>query len=406
MNRLLDAIALPARGLALFRRSLGVLCLLDAAQRLSQARLLYSDEGVLPRWALFEYFPNGGAWSLYCLSGHFLFVSALLLATGALGARQAWGKAPRWARVALWVLMMSAQQRNPAVIDAADDLLRLMLFWDVFLPDQPEGDTVSLATLGLQWQLTLCVLATSLWATPGRWLLAAHWGLDAQAARFPWLGLSLMVAIPAIWWSGARRALLWALFLLLLCQGVLLNPAYPLTLAAGLSCLWSQKAHKAGGVAAPALLPIPTIAWALACIISLALTLRPDLASSWLAPAAQGVGLRQRWSQVYPLAERERAEVILRAQGSTSALFNLDLDSGRRLRLYSQAILAQPLLAVPLGQSFAERLGLREPVAVWLRSQQLGGDDLALPRQEIQLLQRVSARPGAAAEAQGGREET
>lgn len=400
MSRLFEAIALPAKGLALFRKLLGVLCLLDAVARLSQARLLYSDEGLLPRWALNEFWPGGGGWSLYCISGQFLFVVALLLGTAALGARQAWGRSSRWARVALWVLLMSVQQRNPAVTDAADDLLRLMLFWDMFLPDQAQTDTISLATLGLQWQLTLAVLATSLWATPARWLLSAHWGLDPQAARFPWLGISLIVAVPAIWWSRTRRIMLWPLGLLLLSRAVLMDPAFPLTLAAGLSCLWAPQAHHPRRGTAPALRPIMTAAWAVACILSLTFTLRPDAATSWLAPAAQGMGLGQNWSRVYPLAAGQRAEVILRSQGYPSALFNLDPDSGRRLRLYSQAMLAIPGLAVPLGQSFAETLGLRQPVEVWLRSQRLSGSDLSLPRQEVQMLERVSARPGAIAEPQ------
>ena len=405
MSRVFEAIALPAKGLALFRKLLGVLCLIDAVGRLSQARLLYSDEGLLPRWALNEFWPGGGVWSLYCISGQFFFVVTLLLGTVALGARQAWGRSARWSRVALWLLLMSVQQRNPAVTDAADDLLRLMLFWDMFLPDQVQSDTISLATLGLQWQLTLAVLATSLWGNPERWLLSAHWGLDPQAARFPWLGISLAVAVPAIWWSRARRILLWPLGLMLLSRAVLLDPTFPFTLAAGLSCLWAPQAHRPRGDTVPALRPAMTAAWALACIFSLTFTLRPDMATPWLAPAAQGMGLGQDWSRVYPLAAGQRAEVILRAQGYSSALFNLDLNSGRRLRLYSQSMLARPGLAIPLGQSFAETLGLRQPVEVWLRCQRLSGSDLSLPRQEVQMLERVNARLGAITEPQAGGEQ-
>lgn len=397
MNRVLAAIALPGEGLALFRRGLAVLCLTDAAQRLTQSSFLYSDLGVLPRSALLTLFPNSGFWSLYMISGHPWFVASLLVLTLILAARQALGRGSFWSRVALWALTLSVQHRNPSVNDAADDLLRLMLLWDIFLPEAAEEDTVSLATVGLQWQLTLASLATGL-TSQRQWMLAAQWGQAAEAARLPWLGHVALLAIPSLWWSGCRRVLLPLLGGALAVQALLMDAAFPITLACGLLCLWRPSRLPRPHVVAARRWAAPA-AWAAACLMALAWTATPEKIPGPLVLASEVVGLGQHWRRMYPLAESRRAEVLLRIEGYAQPVFTLDLSSGRRLRLLSQALLVDNRLAVPLAQSFAERASTPRAVAVWLKTSWLD-PRLSLPRQEVRQLEAVHARPGAELEEQ------
>lgn len=398
MSRLLSAMSLPAEGLTLFRRGLAVLCLLDVAQRLTQVSLLYSDLGLLPRYALFSLFPAAGSWSLYRLSGHPVFVASLMVLTIALAARQIMRRSPRWSRVALWALVLSVQQRNPAVNDASDDLLRLLLFWDIFLPEQTDGDTVSLATLGVQWQLTLALLATGV-DSSRHWLLAAQWGQAVEAVRFPWLGHVVLLAIPAIWWAPSRRYLMPMVAVALLLQAVLLDPVFPLTMGCGLLCLWCPPSRMPGVEIGPDWRPAATLAWASACLAALLWTAFPGWADSRLSLLGDSLGWRQRWSRIYPLAEPVRGEVLLRVAGYARPVFSLDLRSGRRLRLLSQALLADSRLATPLAQSFAESMGTPRSVAVWLKTDWFD-EKFSLPRQEVRQLEAVHARPGAEVEEQ------
>lgn len=396
MSRLLASIALPREGLALFRRGLALLCLLDAGQRLTQATLLYSDRGVLPRYAYYAYLDTAHSWSLYLLSGQPIFATGLLLLTVGLAAWQLLGRERRAHRFLLWVLVLSVQQRHPGLVDSADDLLRLLLFWDVFLPDgKGQGDQLSLGTLGLQLQLSLAVLATSLHATPAHWAMAAQWGEAAQAMGLSWLGLAPLIALPAIWFGPSRQVLLPLVGLLLGAQAVLLDPTFPLTLAVGLACLWRRpgRAVQIGlgeALTAPRRHKVWLLAWTLVCL----LTSWAVLAGSQLsAPAV--LGLQQDWSRVYPLSRELRSELILRPAGYPQPLYKLDLQQGRRLRLLSQALLQDPRLVSPLVVCLAVRGQVDVPIAIWQKTDRLSSEGL-LPLAQVRQLGALTVQRGRA----------
>jgi hypothetical protein len=411
MNRLLQAMALSTQGLSIFRRGLGLLCLLDAGQRLTQATLLYSDLGVLPRSAVYSLFDSTYSWSLYFVSGQPLFAAGLLLLTAALGLAQMLGGGSRPLRIALWVLMVSVQNRHPGIVDSADDLLRVMLFWDIFLPDSQERAgpaLVSLATLGWQCQLTVVLVVSAVfWALPHNWMLAAQWGNAVQACRVPWLGSAAGVAVVAVWWAGSRSVLLPLVGLILAAQAVLMHPVFPLTLAVALSSLspdprgssdLPSQPRVSAALRQPKRYSALLLGWLLLCLIGPLWLLLPRPAEFGpLAALGGSLGLRQDWTRSYPLARPLRAQVVLRPIGFPKSLYNLDLRQGRRLRLMSQAFLQDLRLVTPMAVSFAERDRLRTPVAVWLKIERFS-PGLTLPRQEIRQLDSIRARAGLARE--------
>ena len=125
--------AVDARSLALGRVGIGLLLLFDTWSRAEDLTAHYSDAGALPRGA-FQLLDWSFVWSLHTLAGSsgyeaclfaFTAVAALALTVGA------------WTRVATatsFLLALSVQGRNPLLHDGQDDLVRVVLFFCLWLP--------------------------------------------------------------------------------------------------------------------------------------------------------------------------------------------------------------------------------------------------------------------------------
>lgn len=128
-----DRLALDPRGLALLRAGLGLLLALDACLRLCSAGALYADDGLLPRSIAVDLLPPL-QWSLHLANGSLLFglllTAAQLLAALALTV----GWRTRRSGALLWVLVVSAFARHPAVVDAGDLLALSLLSFGLFVP--------------------------------------------------------------------------------------------------------------------------------------------------------------------------------------------------------------------------------------------------------------------------------
>lgn len=168
MDSRASALGLDPRSLAAFRVGLGVLLLLDLAGRLPDLEAHLSDSGVLPRATLAEWTD----WSTICVhaaSGSVLWQG--VLATAAAGAALALilGWRTRAATAASWFLLASLHARNPAVLHGGDALLRVLLFWSLFVPlgrvasldrlrradpGAPHGAVLSAGTVGMAFQIS------------------------------------------------------------------------------------------------------------------------------------------------------------------------------------------------------------------------------------------------------------
>ena len=117
-----------------FRIGLAILILLDLADRAGDLGAHYTDWGVVPRGAVIDLFPHPACFSFHFMNGTWewqlsLFLLAALFTLGLLV-----GYHTRLMTVVAWVFLVSVQNRNPLVLQGGDVLLRMSLFWAIFLP--------------------------------------------------------------------------------------------------------------------------------------------------------------------------------------------------------------------------------------------------------------------------------
>lgn len=136
-----EVFALDYRSLAFFRIFLGLTILADLICRLPSLVSMYTDDGVITRyvvWLYYEQFALNnweyGIWSLHWISGEASLQYALfgVAALAAIALTLGW-----WTRIATiisWVLLASLHVRNPLILTSGDTILKLVLFWSMFLP--------------------------------------------------------------------------------------------------------------------------------------------------------------------------------------------------------------------------------------------------------------------------------
>lgn len=131
--RLEEMFGLDLRSLALFRIGLALVVLTDLIIRAGDINAFYSDNGILPRTELFKLL-NPWHWSLNLINGQPLFQTFIFGVGIFIVLLLLIGYQTRFATIATWALMISIHNRNPALLFAADDVLRAILFWAMFLP--------------------------------------------------------------------------------------------------------------------------------------------------------------------------------------------------------------------------------------------------------------------------------
>jgi len=140
-----ELFGIDLRSLALFRIALGTCLLIDLGIRASDLAMFYTDTGVLPRGALIDQFKAFWNFSvplvdcLYNISIHLMagtawFEALLFILAAFFALMLVIGYRTRLATWISWFLLISLHIRNPLVIQGGDVLLRLLLFWSIFLP--------------------------------------------------------------------------------------------------------------------------------------------------------------------------------------------------------------------------------------------------------------------------------
>jgi len=136
---LADAIrrvfGIDLRALAVLRIGTGILLLVDLCQRVRDLSAFYSDAGVMPRSMLIERVTES-PWcmSFHLMSGQPTVELALLLASAICSTALMAGFRTRLFTILAWIFLLSLQYRNPIVLQGGDVLLRMILFWGIFLP--------------------------------------------------------------------------------------------------------------------------------------------------------------------------------------------------------------------------------------------------------------------------------
>jgi hypothetical protein len=135
LRRLLVRLfGLDLRSLGLFRILLALVLLIDLARRATDLRAHYTDEGVLPRDAAIQYALRPAQVSLHLMNGSLGGQAILFALAIAFGLALLVGYRTRLACFGSWALLASLHNRNPLVLYGADDLLRMLLLWGLFVP--------------------------------------------------------------------------------------------------------------------------------------------------------------------------------------------------------------------------------------------------------------------------------
>lgn len=264
---------LDVRSLALFRAGLGLLLLFDLAMRAADLRAHYTDQGVLPV-ELARQAP-GPLVSAFFVSGSMAWATALFVLSAVSALCLTVGYRTRVATIVSWVLLVSVQNRNLALAHAGDDLLRLCLFWAMFLPlgavasvdarrrgPPAEWKVASVGSAGLVFQLVslfICALGFKVLGTSWSGGTAVSEALTLDQLARP-LGVWLR-GFPSLLEAGTRGALSVQLLIPIAAlvpfgpvrtAGVLLIVMMNVTFGV---CLWLGTFPWVGVVTALALLP-------------------------------------------------------------------------------------------------------------------------------------------------------
>lgn len=132
-SRLERVFGIDPRALAAVRIGLGVVLLVDLSSRANLFRASYTDAGVVPRSLLDPWLRETIA-PFHLLSGGFAWEALLFGLALAFALLLALGLHTRIAAVVSWLLVLSLQVRNPFVLNFGDQILRVSMFWAVFLP--------------------------------------------------------------------------------------------------------------------------------------------------------------------------------------------------------------------------------------------------------------------------------
>lgn len=126
--------ALDLRSLALLRVGLGVALILDLINRGLWLRAHYTDFGVMPRQALLDTLWDSAWLSIHMYSGSFWPTVVLFALAGLVALAMIVGYRTTLATAVSWFLLISLHARNPMVLQGGDIVLRLLMFWAIFLP--------------------------------------------------------------------------------------------------------------------------------------------------------------------------------------------------------------------------------------------------------------------------------
>jgi len=116
------------------RICLGMVLLADWIFRLNNLTAHYSNEGLMPSELVYAHNWKPGYYSLFLLSDSIYWQYTLFITAITFSFFFLIGYFTRLATFVLWILIISVHVRNPYVLQGGDELLRISLFWCLFLP--------------------------------------------------------------------------------------------------------------------------------------------------------------------------------------------------------------------------------------------------------------------------------
>lgn len=129
-----ELFGIDVRALATMRVGFALIILFDLANRARSLEAHYTDVGVLPRAEAWRWINTPLQIPFHFLSGSWEFQAVLFIIAGIFALMMLVGYRTRLATIASWILLVSLQNRNPLLLQGGDVLLRLCMFWAMFLP--------------------------------------------------------------------------------------------------------------------------------------------------------------------------------------------------------------------------------------------------------------------------------
>jgi hypothetical protein len=191
------------------RIALALLLLFDLCIRASSLTAHYTQNGAVPFNEVELSFWKPGYFSLFQLGDTYLFALMVFIITGVVYLFLLVGYKTKLATFLTWFLLTSLQNRNTLILQGGDDLLRLVLFWGIFLPwgnfyslDSMLGQAqhgkrkkvLSVSTLGYTFLLFSVYFFTGLLKTGAEWNTdgtAIYYALNLDQMTWP-LGKMLL----------------------------------------------------------------------------------------------------------------------------------------------------------------------------------------------------------------------
>ena len=133
----LPSFALDPRSLAAFRVGLAATVLLDLRARAAELDLWLTDDGLFPCEVRQHFLQHTWLTTLHCLDSTSTGQAVLLSAAAVAATALLLGRCCRCASGVTWLLTSSLHARNPLTLHGGDVLLRLLLFWSLFVPLRP-----------------------------------------------------------------------------------------------------------------------------------------------------------------------------------------------------------------------------------------------------------------------------
>lgn len=115
------------------RIAIALIVITDLSIRLTDLKAFYTSSGIWPSYLITNFGWNKGYWSLHMLSDTFVFELVLFSLHFICAFSLLLGYKSRISTLLTWLLYISLHNRNIYVLQGGDDLLRLILFWGIFL---------------------------------------------------------------------------------------------------------------------------------------------------------------------------------------------------------------------------------------------------------------------------------
>jgi len=127
-------LSFDLRALALMRIAVAIVLLLDLSIRMSDLEVFYSNSGVVPLSLLFEHVWNPYFISVHAISGLWQVQFLLFLFSYCCAVMLLLGYRTTLFTALSWFMLLSLHNRNGLILQGGDDMLRMVLFWGMFLP--------------------------------------------------------------------------------------------------------------------------------------------------------------------------------------------------------------------------------------------------------------------------------